>query len=215
MITNLITLPYQAARLPLSIVDKAIGERLPETSPPRVALDRTLGSADRLAGTVLRNPVIAQRGADRLERSSKVVTAAKLEKQADARREQARETVVDGAREAAEKRTAAQERAVSGLQEADVVEARGKVQASTSAEKSAAAKRTAAQKRAEARKDTADRQRKSAESAADAKTKVTRRKASNELDEAREKKREAAEARTDADRLEELTEAKKQERKND
>jgi hypothetical protein len=44
---------------------------------------------------------------------------------------------------------------------------------------------------------------------------VAQRKARSELDEAREKEQEAAEARADAERLEELTEAKKKQRKSD
>jgi hypothetical protein len=213
MFSNLIALPYKAARLPLSIVDKAVGDRLPETSAPRVALDRTLGSADVFAGSVLRNPVIAQRGAERLDRSEKLLTAARLEQQAEARREQAVDTAVSGTKEAAQKRKAAQKRVASGLEEADAAEARGKQQAKAEAEKTAAAKKSAAQKRAQTKKSTAEQRKKSAESAADAKTKVAQRKARNELDAAREKKQAAAEARADADRLEELAEAKKQRRR--
>lgn len=213
MLNKLIALPYKAARLPLTLADKTIAERLPETSGPRVLLDRTLGSADKLAGSVLRNQDIAQQGAERLERSSKLVTAARLEQEAEARREQARETAVTGAQEAAEKRKAARKRVESGLDEADAVEARGKQQAATQASKTAAAKKSAAAKRAETRKAGAERRKKSVESAADAKTKVAQRKAKNELDEARQKKQAAADARADAERLEKLTEAKKQTRK--
>jgi hypothetical protein len=213
MFSNLIALPYEAARLPLSIVDKAVGDRLPETSAPRVALDRTLGSADRLAGSVLRNPAIARRGAERLDRSDKLVTAARLEQEAEARREQARETAVSGAKEAAQKRKAAQQRVTSGLDDADAAEARGKQQAAARARKTAAAKKAAADKRAQGRTATAEQRRKGAESAADAKTKVAQRRAKNELDEARAKKQAAAESRADADRLEKLTETKKQQRR--
>lgn len=213
MISQLIALPYRAARLPLTLADKALGDRLPETSPPRVLLDRTLGTADKLAGSALGNKVIAQAGADRLERSTKLVTAARLEQEAEARREQARQTAVGGAREAAQKRKTAQERVASGLQEADAVEVRGKQQATVQATKSAAAKKAAATKRAESRKTTADRRKKSAESAASAKTKVAQRKAQNELEEARQKKKAAADARSDAERLEQLAETKKQTRK--
>lgn len=214
MISDLIALPYVAARLPWSIVDKAVGDRLPEDSAPRIALDRTLGSADKLAGTVLRNPVIAQRGADRLDRSAKLVTATRLEHEAQERRERARETAVSGAAEAARKRKAAQDRVASGLAEADAAEARGKQQVKAGSDKTAAAKKAAAKKRADSRTATAEQRKKSRDSAADAKTKVAQRKAKNQLDAAREKKQSAAEARADAERLEELTETKKQQRKS-
>ena len=213
MISQLISLPYKAARLPLAVADKALGDRLSESSAPRVALDRTIGSADKIAGSVLRNQVIAQQGADRLERSSKLLTAARLEEQADARHEQARETAVTGSREAAQKRRAAQERIAEGVDEADTLEARGKQQAEQQASKAAADKKAAADRRASARRTGADQRKKSADSAASAKTKVAQRKANQELDDARESKQSAAEARSDAERLEDLTEAKKQARK--
>ncbi len=215
MISNVIKLPYELARLPLALVDDRLLNRLPETSAPRVALDRTIGSADKLAGTLLGNPVIAQRGAERIERSAKLVTAARLEKDADARREQARETVVEGREEAAEKREAAADRAVSGLREAASVEAQGKQQAAAQAAKKAATKKTAADKRAANRTETVEQRKARVEAAAENKQKAARKKAKAELDDARETQESATEARADAERLSDLTEVKKQQRKQD
>ena len=75
MISTLIALPYEIARSPLAIAENRLSRRLPETAGPRVTLNRAIGSADKLAGTLLGNRAIAQRGADRLERSDKLVTA--------------------------------------------------------------------------------------------------------------------------------------------
>lgn len=213
MISNVIKLPYELARLPLALVDDRLLRRLPETSAPRVALDRTLGSADKLAGTLLGNSVIAQRGAERIERSSKLVTAARLEKDAVARREQARETAVEGRDEAAQKRRAAADRAVSGLSEADAAEARGKKEAEAQAAKTAATKKAAADQRAAKRTETVEQRKARVESAAENKQKAARRKAKTELDDARETQKSATEARADAERLSDLTEVKKQKRK--
>jgi hypothetical protein len=215
MISTLIALPYELARLPLTVVDGTLSDRLPETSGPRVTLDRAIGSADKLAGTVLRNRGIATRGVERLERSEKLVAAARLEREAAARREQARETATDGRREAAAKRKAAQDHAVSGLDEADVAEARGKQEAAERAEQAAATKKAAADKRAASRKATAEERKKRAESAAENEQKAAQREAQDELKNARETKQSAAEKRADAERLSELTEAKKQARKQD
>jgi hypothetical protein len=63
VISTLIALPYEIARLPLVLVDETLAGRLSEASPPRVTLERTLGSADRLAGMLLRNREISARGA--------------------------------------------------------------------------------------------------------------------------------------------------------
>ena len=70
MTHTLISLPYELARVPLVLVDNAVAKRLPESSRSRVTLDRAIGSADRLAGALLRNGDIAQRGTDRLRRSA-------------------------------------------------------------------------------------------------------------------------------------------------
>ena len=68
MISTLIALPYEIARLPIALVDKNLTDRLPATSGTRVGLDRAIGGADRVAGALLGNRSIAQRGADRLHR---------------------------------------------------------------------------------------------------------------------------------------------------
>lgn len=214
MISQLITLPYKTARLPLSLADKTLGDRLPETSAPRVLLDRAIGSADKLAGSVLGDQVIAQRGADRLERSSKLVTADRLDQQADARRAEARATVVEGTQEAAQKRKAAADRVAKGLDEADTVEARGKQAATAQAEKAEEAKKAAVQKRAADRAAVADRRKKATDTTAEAKKKVAQRKAQKELDDARERSQSAAGARADAERLSDLAETKKKTRKS-
>ena len=215
MISTLISAPYKLARLPLVLVDSSLASRLPEDSVPRVTLDRALGSADRLAGTLLGDREIAQSGADRLERSRKLVTAARLEKEAAARREQARETLTEGREEAAAKREAAADRVVSGLDEAEALEARAKREAKVKAQQRASAKKKAADQKASNRTATVEQRKARVESAAEAKRKAAARKAKAELDDARETKQAAAQERADAERLSELAEAKKRKRKSD
>jgi hypothetical protein len=211
MISTLIALPYEVARLPLVIVDN-LADRLPETSGPRVALDRTIGSADKLAGTLLANRDIAKRGADRIERTDRLLTAARLEQEAETRREQARETAVAGRRKATRQRRTAQNRAASGLAEAEAAEARGRQEARARATKAASAKRAAADKRAASRTGSAEERKRRADSAAEARRRTAQRKAKAELDDARATKRSADEARADAERLSDLADAKKVER---
>jgi len=215
MIRTLVAIPYELARLPFALVDNRLSDKLSETSAPRVTLDRAIGSADKLAGSLLGNRFIARRGADRLERSDKVLTVARLEEEASTRREQARETLAAGRREAAQKRKAAQNRAASGLDEAAAAEARGKQQARATAKKTAATKKAAADKRAASRTATIEQRKSRADAAAQTKKRAAQRQAKDELSEARKSKQSAAEARADADRLKDLAEAKKQERKQD
>ncbi|MGI9155759.1 MAG: hypothetical protein ACR2FG_03870 [Marmoricola sp.] len=213
MISTLIALPYELARLPLLIVDNSLSDRLPETSGPRVTVDRAIGSADKLAGALLGNRDIARRGADRIERSDKLLTAARLEREAATRREQARETAAAGSREAAQKRKAAQDRAASGLDEADAAEARGKQEAKAKAVKTASAKKAAANQRAASRAATVAQRKGRVDSAAEAKKQAAQRKTKTKLDDARETKQSAVAVRADAQRLSDLTEAKKRKRK--
>ena len=215
MIRTAIALPYELARFPLAMIDDKLASRLAETSTPRVTLNRAIGSADKLAGAVLGNSAIATRGTDRLERFEKLVAAARLEGEAAANREQARESATAGRREAAEKRKAAQDRAASGLDEADEAEVRGKQEAKKKAKKAAAEKKAAADKRAASRTATVEERKKRVDSAAEAKKKAAQRTAKDELKDARETSQSAAENRADAERLSELTETKKQARKQD
>jgi hypothetical protein len=215
MSSTLIALPYELARLPLVIADNSVSRLLPETSVPRVTLDWTIGSADKLAGALLRNRDIARRGADRVERSHELWTAARCEAEAAARRGQAQETAAEGRRTAAQKRKAAQDRVASSLDEADAAETRGKQQAEANAVQTASAKKAAADQRAESRTATVEQRKERVESAAEAKKRTAQREAKSEFEDARETKQAAAESRTDAERLSELTEARKQQRKQD
>ena len=215
MISNLVSLPYRLARLPVELLDHTVSDMLPEDSGLRLTLDRTIGSADKLAGTLLRDPDIAKRGADRVERAVQLRTASRLEAEAAADRDEARETAVEGRREADEKRKAAQERVASGLDQAETTEARGKEQAKVKAAKTASAQKAAADKRAANRTATAEERKARVGSQAEAKKQAAQRAADAEMEEARETWEAAAEARTDAERLSDLTETKKQQPKKD
>ena len=213
MISTLISLPYELTRRPLVAVGDGLAGRLREDAAPRVYLDKAIGSADRLAGALLHNGKIAQRGTDRLERSAGLAQAATLERKAEAKRDQARTTQAAGRRKAEDQRQAAEEKLAHGLDEADAVEAQGKRDARAAATKTASAKKAAANQQASTKKSAADQRRARAEKAASAKEKAAQRQASAELEEARDNQETAADARKDANRLKDLTEAKKTERR--
>lgn len=213
MISTLIALPYKLARTPLTLIDSTLSERLPETSFPRVALDRVIGSSDKFAGALLGDPDIAERGADRIERSDTLRKAAKLEQEAETRRAQAQDNLADGREEAEEKRKAAEERASQSLDVADAAEARGKREASAKARKAAAAKKAAADQKAANRTTNIEQRKQRADSASKTKKSKAQREAKAKFDDARKTDQTAAESRADAKRLSDLTEVKKQERK--
>lgn len=213
MITTVIALPYELARIPLTVIDKTLAGRLAETSSTRVTLDRAIGSADKIAGALLGNSDIAQRGADRIERSDKLLEADRLEQEAEVRLAQASQKAASGRRVATRKRHEAEDRASAGLVEADAAEARAKKQAKAKAARTAGTKKAAAAQRAASRTATIEERKARVASSAEAKKNTTQRAAKAELDDARATKQSAAEARADAKRLAALTDAKKQERK--
>ena len=215
MISTLIALPYELARLPLTTADQRLSRLLPETSLPRTTLNRAIGSADQLAGVLLRNDQIANRGIDRIERINTLVKAERFEDRADAQREAARNAAETGRQEADQQRKAAAERASSGLAEAKKAEIQGKQQAAANAQKTAAAKKATADKKAASRTETVQQRKKRVDAAAEAKKKAARDEAKIGLDNARKSQEAAAEALADAEVLSDLTEAKKQERKQD
>jgi hypothetical protein len=213
MISNVIAVPYRLARTPLVLIDSTLSERLPETSLPRVTLDRVIGSSDKFAGALLGDQDLAGRGAERLERADALRKAAKLEHQAETHREEAREKLADGRDEAARKREAAEDHISKSLDEADAAEARGKREASAKARRAAAAKKRTADQKAANRSTTIEQRKQRADSAAEARKKSAQREAKAKLDDARRTDQSAAESRAVAERLNDLTEVKKQERK--
>lgn len=215
MISTLITLPYELARLPLVTLDERVFRQLPETSMPRVAVGRAIGSVDKLAGALLRNDKLASRGADRIERFDKLAEASRFEDHASARREAARDTAEKGRHEAAQKREAAAESALTGIAEAKKTEVQAKQQATTNAKKTAASKKATANKKAAKRTETVTQRKKRVDAAAEAKKKTARDDAKAGLNDARKSKEAAAEALADAEMLSDLTETAKKERKQD
>lgn len=214
MITTLISLPYEIARKPLALVDERLEGRLSDTALPKVALDRALGQADKVAGSLLRNRQIAARGAARIDRTEKLLTADRLEKQAAGERELARETGRSGRQQATQLRDAAEKHASRGLQEADDVEAAGTRAARAEATRKASTKKAASARKAQARTATVEKQAQQRTSAAEARKQTAQRSAAKKSERATASRKQAAAQRADAERLEELTEAKKQQRKS-
>ncbi|AWB91504.1 hypothetical protein [Aeromicrobium chenweiae] len=214
-ISTLIALPYELARLPLATIDHRLSSRLPETSRPRTTLDRAIGTADKIAGAALHNDKIAARGADRIDRTEKLLKAERLDEQAEARRAEAQVVAETGRRQAARERQAAARQAASAPTEAKKAEDKSKRQAAARASATETKKKAAADRTAAQRTETVEQRKKRVAQAAEAKKAAARREAKAELDDARESKQSAAEARSDAEALSDLTEAKKQDRQKD
>ena len=215
MISTLTTLPYRAARLPLTVLDLGLSRTLPESSFPRLAVGRTIGTTDRLAGRLLHDRSLATRGTQRIEQVDTLVESARLEAEAAVKRQVAEDEAEAGRREAAAKRAAANERAEAGFTEAEQAEQRAKKQAAAKAKKAAAAKKAQADEVAEKRTETVAERKQAVADRAEAKKKAARDEASADLADARESKKAASDAKADAEVLGDLAAAKKSERKQD
>lgn len=210
---NLLALPYQLARTPLALLDAKVAQRLAPDSPPRLVFDRALGSLDWLAGRVLRNSDIAERGAGRAARADKLATAVTLEQEAAERRRAAADAAQEGRQTVADKRKAAQDQARDGVQEAAATERDGKRAAADDAR----AREASAKKEAEARKkqrlSVVENERDRAEAVADARVSGARKVAKAKLSDVTEQRNTADAERGAADKLGELADEKKAARK--
>lgn len=213
MISNLLAIPYKVVRTPLAVIDSTLAERLPEGSLLRATLDRVIGTSDKLAGTMLGDPSLAERGLDRLERCDTLRKAAKLQNEADRYHKEADQTMANAHEDAAQKRTAADERVAEVLDVADVVEARGKREARAEAKKAEASRKATADRKAENRVAVIDQRRNRLEANAEAVREAARNEAKAKLDHARKVDRTAEQSRAEAERLDSIAEAKKRERK--
>jgi hypothetical protein len=209
---TLLTVPYKLYRAPLAVLDQLAAQRLRADSPPRLVLDRALGSYDRLAGRLLDDDDIAAQGSDRIARSAKLADAVTLERDAAARREQAAEAANAGQQNAAAKHEEAKQRLADGLDRADTTERRGKQHAATQARAQA--------KSAKRQTDAGTNQRVSAiqqglqrvDAVTDAKLQQTRRGANAKLEDASATKTAANSARVRADQLGDLAATKRNSR---
>jgi hypothetical protein len=208
---SLLTLPYQLTRAPLALLDGQVA-RLPEASLPRLMFDRLVGSYDQLAGRLLNDPDIAQRGFDRAARSSKVADAVELEREADERREAAATIAADGQRRAAETAKQAEQRLVSGLETAAAEAREGKQAAAADARAVAARKKEQAEERTARRLSSIEQNVNRAETVANTRANSARKTAKAKLDDAARERAKASEKRTDADQLDDLASAKRRSR---
>ena len=209
---TLLAVPYKFYRLPLAVVDEQVARRLPADSALRLVFDRALGSYDWLAGRLLGDVAVAERGSDRIARSAKLAGAVALERDAAAYRDQAAEEIGSGQRSAAAKREKARQRLADGLDEANARERQGKQRAAAQARADATRGKQQAAARTKQRVGAIQQRLQKADAVTDVKLQQTRRGADAKLDQARATKAAANSARARADQLGQLAATKRNSR---
>jgi hypothetical protein len=211
---TLLHLPYHAARMPLAVMDAKLVKRLPADSPPRLAFERILGSLDVVAGRVLNDRHVEDRGAQLRDHADLLGDAVELEHDAAQRRSAAQETVRQAEQQAESLRAAAQREQREGVHEAVENEREEKQAAARRARAQASAAKQQADARAANRLAAVEQKRRQAEAGVQARTSRAVAAAKSELDEAAEKRSAARARRAEADELGKLSNAKQQARKS-
>ncbi|BBY44653.1 IF2 family translation initiation factor [Mycolicibacterium celeriflavum] len=208
-------LQYQVARMPLQLIDERFVARMDSEAPARLFYERSLGMLDTAVGAALGDPALRKRGATLIERSDALRRAAELDaaadenaKQAEAELEVTREKALqdkqdafeETGREAREARKQAQQRKRSAIEEA---------------EKRIAADRKQADQIGAQRKRNVDTAKRREEAQIDAAERSVATNAAAKLNDAADKRVDAAVTQAQADKIEDLAETEKETRQAD
>lgn len=205
-------LQYQLARFPLQVIEDRVVGRLDAEAPARLFYERSLGMLDLAVGNALSAPEVEQRGAALVERSEALRRAAALDTAATEARDQAdaelRETREQAEREQKQARQATQREVADARETAQ----KRKQDAAQSAQQRTAAAKEQADAVANQRIKSAEQLRKQEEAEIRAAEKSVEAVADAKLDDAGDKKAEAATRRAKADRVEDLADTEKENR---
>jgi hypothetical protein len=206
---------YQFFRYPLQLIEDRVVTRMDSEAPGRLLYERSFGALDATVGNVLGDAELKRRGSALAERSDTLGRAARLDSAASQKEEHA----------AAELK-AKRDKAVKDQKQARATKRRGVDQARSDADKRKHAAAQAAEKQAAQEKKQADevaaRRSSSIEAARGeeqseiwAAERAATAAADAKLDDAQDKRRNAAGTRAQADRIEQLADAEKERRQTE
>ncbi|ULE34428.1 IF2 family translation initiation factor [Mycobacterium sp. IDR2000157661] len=206
---------YQVARLPLRLIEDRFVAQMDSEAPARLWYERSLGLLDTAVGTALGDSAVRERGATLVERSDALRRAAALDAAA-------RENVKASEAELA----ATQEKALKEKQEAfqettrETDKARDEAQkrkreAIEDAEQRIASDKKQADEVADRRKKAVDDAKRQEQGQIDAVERSAAAAATDKLDDAQDKRIDAASKRAQADRIEGLADTEKEKRQAD
>lgn len=205
-------LQYKLARLPLQLVENRLVTRVPTEAPARLFCERALGILDATVGKAIRDPALVERGAALIERSDTLGRAAKLDAQAETRKEQADAKLKQARDEAIGDQRDARAGTEQQVEKARNTAQERKQNATQSAQKRSAAAKERADAEAASRKEVAQSAQRKAEEKAKAAEKSAAKAADAKLDDAEDKRGTARSKRVEANRLDDLATAEKKNR---
>jgi hypothetical protein len=203
---------YQLARFPLQLIEDRVVARLDSEAPARLFYERSLGLLDTTVGNALGAPEWEQRGAALIERSDQLRRAARLDAAATENIKQAGSNVKVTRKKAAKEREDAHAEKVRDIQEARQDAQDRKRAAVESAEKRTAAGRKRADDAAAQRKGAVEAAKQQEEAEIRAAERSVTAAADAQLKDAQKQRGAAVSKRAEADRIEELADAEKEQR---
>ncbi|MGZ3259546.1 MAG: hypothetical protein ACXU6Q_10210 [Croceibacterium sp.] len=201
---------YQLARIPLQVIEEQVLSRLGEEAPARLMYERSLGRLDMAVGTALGAPDVERRGAALVQRSDALTRAARLDVAADRAVQEAGGELKDAIDAAAMVREQASEDKVDTVVQARAKAAHEKVAAINEAEKRVDAAKKRADTVAGQRKDAVEAAKRDEQGRISAAEQSVTAVAQAEAEDAQKKRAAAAAKIAQADRVEQLADAKKQ-----
>jgi DNA polymerase III gamma/tau subunit len=203
---------YQLARFPLQVIEDRVVARLDTEAPARLFYERSLGMLDLAVGNALAAPEVEQRGAALVERSEALRRAATLDHAATEARDQADAELRATREEAQREQQQAREDKEREVNEARQNAQQRKQDAAKNAQKRTAQAKEQADQVAAQRVKSAEAQKQQEEAVIRAAEKSVEQAAKAKLDDAVDKKSEAATTRAQANRIEGLADTEKQKR---
>ena len=211
----LLRFQYQVARLPLQLIETRFVAQMDAEAPVRLWYERSLGMLDTAVGSALGDSAVRQRGATLVERSDALRRAARLDaaaeenaKASEAELEVTREKALQEKQEAFQETTRETEQARAEAQQRkrDAVE---------KAEEQVVADKKQVDEVAAQRKKAVDEAKRDEEAQIEAEQRSAAKAAGAKLEDAQDKRIDAAGKRAQADKIEDLAETEKAKRKAD
>jgi hypothetical protein len=203
---------YKVVRYPLQLVENRIVTRAPTEAPARLFYERALGMLDATVGNAIHDPALVERGTAQIERSDTLGRAAKLDAQAETRKEQADTKLKQARDQAAEEQREARAATEQQTKEARDTAAKRKQEATESAQKRSAAAKERADAVASSRKEAVQSAQRKVEEKTSAAEKSAAKAADAKLDDAEDKRVAARNKRVVANRLDDLATTEKETR---
>ncbi|MDG4664524.1 IF2 family translation initiation factor [Mycobacterium sp. 236(2023)] len=204
---------YKIARFPLDLIEDGVMARMESEAPARLFYERMLGMLDAAVGSALGDPRLRQRGAAMAERSDALSRAAKLDAAATTKQLRADAELKFKSDKAIKDQKQASDDKEHNFRDAQIRAQERKEDGGESADKRTAAAKKQVDAKAATRAKSVKDARRVEQSRIQAEEKKATSAAETKLDNARNKSQVAESKRVQADRLEQLADTEKLDRR--